>query len=224
MKRSILLAAAVVILSAVPAVADMMDVVLVGAPGEGDDWSQKFAVRVGWTTELGQIYGGHPTWNALTVEISNPTEPTKNWPISLFCANDPLSLFGTLTGTEAQVKGGNLTAETNGWTLGLHGLESASASGGATISGEDKWLAFTASFQGDTAPKSVHLKMTARTVQYGDYVYDIWKSWTFTKASDNTYGVTLSGGGTITYIPAPAAIGLGLIGLALVGWLKRRVR
>jgi hypothetical protein len=45
--------------------------------------------------------------------------------------------------------------------------------------------------------------------------------WTYTEKVTGTVGIEYTR--EFTVVPAPAAIGLGLIGLALVGWLKRRV-
>jgi len=202
MKRSILIAVVAVLLLAVPALADMMDLQAVGDPELGNSWSQKFGIRAGdWDT-----------FNQMTFEITNTNYAFESPALSAF-----FKLTGDSNGPD--IKDQTSTA----WSLASETGTKAVASGTA-IGGKYNWLQFTAKFDGD--PPDNHyklgLKITVVDTTDGSGWYTVRQFW---QDSTGVYGYTISEEGKVvpTVIPAPAALLLGMLGLGLVGWVKRRI-
>ena len=216
MQRSIVLLATVAVigLGCSAAWADMMDLQVIGDVGEGDSWFQKFAVRAGeWET-----------FNKLTFEITTYTFELKEPAPST--KGPSLGSFSDLATEQANLN--NIISDTpdTRWVLNSETSTKAVASSStSSIGGEFNWLEFTAKFNGDAPSKDNKLKLGFYIqLDLSDGSGYWWRSGNFSKPETDADALQISEqDGGFTPVPAPAAIGLGLLGLALVGWLKRRV-
>jgi hypothetical protein len=202
---------AVIGLGCSSALADMMDVQAIGTPELGDSWSQIFAFRAGeWDT-----------FNKLTFEITST-----NYTFELYQPGPPTKGPSLGSFRDLETKQANLnniksdTSDTKGWVLNSETSKKAVASGGG-IGGEFYWLEIKTTFNEDALPTNdnkLGFRITVDTTSGDQW----WREGNFWKTETGAVAMSISEEG-ITVIPAPAAVVLGVLGLALVGWLKRRV-
>ena len=219
MKKLILMFAAMVLLAA-PVMADPMPPVNFHYPTlSGAEYTAVATVRLGWD---GVWHGG-----SFTVNLVNGSLLPDVAPFETFCVESEITFspgavyYASINDVAIRgrptVSQEALTPEA-AW---IYSQFRAGALGGYT----DRQISEAIWYQQDaTMPGGVNNALSvAAQAHASDGIGNVRVLNLWTLRQDGTEWVASDVQSQLILVPAPAAIGLGVLGLALVGWLKRRV-